>query len=120
VGLEFYGEGVNSREAEIAAKISLEIPLPFMRIDFLRSADGNLIFCEFTPRPGDFEKLNAGTDARLGREYSAAFARLYDDVLNGKSFKLFSQLCAEPGSQAQQIATEPNRLSLQHGYPYIS
>jgi hypothetical protein len=96
-GLEFEGEGVSADEANFAAKLSLEIPLPFMRIDFLRSADGSLIFCEFTSRPGQFEKFDGATDVLLGREYIAASARLHDDALNGKSFKLYSQLCAEGG-----------------------
>jgi len=88
-GLEFNGEGVTAQEIASVAEISLEIPVPFIRVDFLRSEDGSLVFGEFTPRPGEFHTFNSVTDSSLGREYNAALARLNDDILMGKSFAAF-------------------------------
>ena len=97
-GLEFEGDGITPQEIEAVAKITLEIPAPFIRVDFLRSEDGHLIFGEFTPRPGEFHKFNSMTDSSLGREYNAAVARLNDDILTGKSFTTFSAMTAKTGS----------------------
>jgi hypothetical protein len=89
--LQFEGEGFASAELESAARVSLQIPLPFVRIDFLRSASG-LVFGEFTPEPGKFEKFDTETDVALGHEYNRAAARLQDDLLTGKRFTAFTQL----------------------------
>jgi hypothetical protein len=89
--LQFEGEGFTHAELESAAQVSLQIPLPFIRIDFLRSASG-LVFGEFTPEPGKFEKFDTETDVALGHEYNRAAARLQDDLLAGKRFTAFTQL----------------------------
>jgi hypothetical protein len=89
--LQFKGEGFTGAELESAAQVSLQIPLPFIRIDFLRSASG-LVFGEFTPEPGKFEKFDTETDVALGHEYNRAAARLQDDLLAGKKFTAFTQL----------------------------
>jgi acylphosphatase len=72
-------------------KLSLKIPSPFMRIDFLRLED-RLVFGEFTPSPGDFEQFDADTDARLGWEFASARGRLVGDFLKGKRFEEFLAL----------------------------
>jgi hypothetical protein len=89
--LQFVGEGFTGAELESAAHVSLQVPLPFVRVDFLRSASG-LVFGEFTPEPGKFEKFNSATDVALGHEYNRAAARLQDDLLAGRRFTAFSQL----------------------------
>jgi TupA-like ATPgrasp len=89
--LQFDGAGFTHAELESAARVSLQIPLPFMRIDFLRSASG-LVFGEFTPEPGKFEKFDTETDVALGHEYNRAAARLQDDLLAGKRFAAFTRL----------------------------
>ncbi len=87
--LEFESEGLRPQEFEIAGKISAEIPTPFLRVDFMRAANGDLVFCEFTPSPENFEEHRPSIDLMLGREFTSAEARLKDDLLMGKSFSRF-------------------------------
>ena len=87
--IEFESEGLRTEEVELAAKFSSEIPTPFLRIDFMRAENGDLVFCEFTPCPENFEEFNASIDLMMGREFSSAEARLKDDLLMGKSFSRF-------------------------------
>lgn len=74
------------RELDIARRISLAIPAPFVRIDFLRSAEGPLVFCEFTPRPGMFSRFNPPTNRLFGAAWQRAEARLLADLLAGRRF----------------------------------
>lgn len=87
----FKGEGFNSENLRLAEKISLEIPVPFMRIDFLKTQN-SFFFCEFTPRPGQFDSFSAFYDNLLGSQYLAAESRLHKDLLNGKSFSFFNNI----------------------------
>src|SRR5699024_12457653 len=70
---------------------SSEIPVPFLRIDFLRGEDG-LIFGEFTPKPGNYDEFDERTDQLLGDYFLDAEARLVDDLLNGKQFGAYKEL----------------------------
>ncbi|MDP4528978.1 ATP-grasp fold amidoligase family protein [Alkalimonas delamerensis] len=74
---------------ELVQKLSLEIPAPFMRIDFLLSKN-QLVFGEFTPRPGSFALFNEETDRMLGDYFLKAEARLQRDLLLGKRFEKYS------------------------------
>lgn len=65
--------------------LSLSIPVPFMRIDFLHS-DDDLVFCEFSSAPGMSHCLTPEHDERLGKLYAEAEVRLINDLLDGKSF----------------------------------
>ena len=42
--IEFESEGLRPEEVELAAKISSEIPTPFLRIDFMRAENDDLVF----------------------------------------------------------------------------
>ncbi|KGX87249.1 ATP-grasp fold amidoligase family protein [Pontibacillus litoralis] len=84
----FKGQGVSKQELQLAANLSLEIPAPFIRIDFLRSEDG-LVFGEFTPKPGNYDGFDQQTDQWLGDLFLEAEGRLSQDLLNGKSFEAF-------------------------------
>jgi hypothetical protein len=86
----FKGQGVTQSEIEFASDISLKIPAPFIRIDFLRSENG-LIFGEFTPKPGNYDDFDEKTDKWLGDYFIEAQGRLSDDLLNGKDFLEFKQ-----------------------------
>ena len=91
-GKRFDGEGVTPSQIELAERIGAEIPAPFIRIDFLRSATAaeGMMFCEFTPRPGNFHRFGADVDRQLGEAFLDADARLARDLLAGKRFpKLF-------------------------------
>jgi hypothetical protein len=80
------GHGVTQEQIEIAKYISLQIPAPFMRIDFLRGHDEQIYLAEFCTSPGRFEQFNKETDRHLGDLYLKAEMRLLEDVLNGKRF----------------------------------
>jgi len=86
----FVGEGIRREEIALAERISLEIPVPFMRIDFLRGVDG-LVLNEFTPRPGSTGYMNETWDSHFGRMYHEAEARLLNDLLSGKRFDTFKK-----------------------------
>ncbi|GAA4069224.1 ATP-grasp fold amidoligase family protein [Amphibacillus indicireducens] len=88
---QFEGLGVVAKEIDQALKLSLQIPAPFMRIDFLRT-DKGLYFGEFTPKPGNFDQFDLKTDQKLGQLYLEAEARLNTDLINGKKFTLFDNI----------------------------
>lgn len=73
----------NSSEAE---RISSLIPVPFVRLDFLLSADGSLVLGELSFRPGGFHRFSPKTDRKLGSMYKIAEARLLDDLVAGYTF----------------------------------
>lgn len=50
----FPGTGLTPDYIELAEEVSLKVPIPFMRIDFLKSVNGP-VFGEFTPKPGNFQ-----------------------------------------------------------------
>ena len=58
----------------------------------MRAENGDLVFCEFTPCPENFEEHNATIDLMMGREFTSAEARLRDDLLMGKSFSRFLEI----------------------------
>jgi hypothetical protein len=76
----------------LAEKISAEIPTPFLRVDFLRAANGDLVFSEFTPGPENFDEHTVAIDSMMGTEFISAEARLTDDLLMGKSFACFRKI----------------------------
>jgi hypothetical protein len=85
------GHGVTQEQIETAKYISLQIPAPYMRIDFLRGHDG-IYFTEFCFAPGGFGQFDAETDRRLGYLYLRAEIRLQNDLPGGKAFKHFARL----------------------------
>ncbi len=87
----FRGEAATQEEISLVENISLEIPAPFIRIDFLRGKDG-LVFGEFTPRPGSTGYLKKEWDQFYGQMYCEAQARLTADLIAGKKFDLFNSI----------------------------
>lgn len=87
----FTGGGVSKEEIALAEKVSLEIPAPFIRMDFLRSSSG-LCFGEFTPRPGIVGGLSRKRDHLYGTFFHQAEARLYKDLLKGKRFNKYHKV----------------------------
>lgn len=82
----FEGTGFNSEVLEYAKNISLNIPAPFMRIDFYKGADGYYLG-ELTPHPGRyFSEYSQELDRYLGKMFSQAEARLFKDLINKKNF----------------------------------
>ncbi|MGP5546795.1 ATP-grasp fold amidoligase family protein [Psychrobacter alimentarius] len=85
----FEGTGFESQVIEYAKKISLNIPAPFMRIDFYKGADGYYLG-ELTPHPGRyFQEYSPELDKQLGKIFSKAEARLFRDLLNNKQFNKY-------------------------------
>ncbi|WP_052345755.1 ATP-grasp fold amidoligase family protein [Paucisalibacillus sp. EB02] len=87
----FKGKGCTKEEIELANHISLTIPAPFIRIDFLRSNKG-LVFGEFTPKPGNYDEFDEATDKWLGDYFMEAEGRLVQDLLNDKEFTFFDEM----------------------------
>lgn len=82
----FEGTGFESQVIEYAKKISLNIPAPFMRIDFYKGADGYYLG-ELTPHPGRyFPEYSPELDKQLGQLFSEAEAKLFQDLLKKKDF----------------------------------
>ena len=88
-GFEDYaGDGFTTEELNRAKSISAKIPLPYARIDFLKSED-ETVFGEIEVNTGGFEKLDRKTDKVLGGCYLKAESRLFYDVWAGKQFPEF-------------------------------
>lgn len=84
----YEGVGVTPEQVELVERISLEIPYPFMRIDMLLG-EGELVFGEFTPRPGSSNVLTPEWDRRMGEMWGLAENRLQQDLLAGKEFSAY-------------------------------
>lgn len=84
----YEGVGVKPEHVELVERISLEIPYPFMRIDMLLGED-ELVFGEFTPRPGSSNVLTPQWDRRLGEMWGLAENRLQQDLIAGKEFSAY-------------------------------
>lgn len=87
----FEGRGITQENVELAASVSREIPVPFIRIDFLHSEDG-LVFGEFTPKPGNYDQFDESTDKLLGELYLEAEINIFYDMLASKSFDYYRGL----------------------------
>lgn len=82
----FEGTGFESQVIEYAKKISLNIPAPFMRIDFYKGVDSYYLG-ELTPHPGRyFPEYSPELDKQLGQLFSEAEAKLFQDLLKKKDF----------------------------------
>lgn len=86
-------DAIGSTEEQLAvvSSLSRRIPVPFMRIDMLRSSDG-LVFGEFTPRPGHFDEFNDHLDRQMGEAWIRAEAAIVEAVLAGDTFPEFATL----------------------------
>lgn len=84
----FDSAGPTAEGLELATKISKQIPHPFMRIDMLKGED-ELVFGEFTPRPGRFHEFSPEWDRRMGEAWARAEDRIQKDLLSGKHFESF-------------------------------
>ncbi|MCW2799761.1 MAG: hypothetical protein JWQ70_1233 [Aeromicrobium sp.] len=87
-----------------AERLSQAIPKPFVRVD-LYDVDGQVVFGEFTPRPGGTELFPAALDERLGHLWERAQARLLNDVIDGADYAL-------------RFGPEPRELQV-GGKPYL-
>lgn len=98
----FIGDGVTENEIKMIEEVSAKIPAPFLRIDFLRS-ENELIFGEFTAKPGNYDEFNDEIDQLLGDYYLEAEARLTKDLFLGKSFDEFKEFYKLIGYEEELI-----------------
>lgn len=70
----------------MAKTLSLEIPSPFVRIDFL-VCNGSIYVGEFTPLPGRYKGFNNEWDVKLGELFVKASIEMAFDISIGKSFQ---------------------------------
>lgn len=87
---QFHGRGFRDDYLPMVEKLSLQLPVPFMRIDYLDTKT-QLVFGEFTPQPGNYHKMNQPLDRLLGKEFLAAEQRLQSDLLKGRSFDIYKK-----------------------------
>lgn len=83
----FDGKGFDKEIFAIAKEVSLLIPLPFIRVDFL-VANKEYRLGELTPIPGFYSRFNNEYDKKLGKEYLRAENKLKNDLLQGRTFPL--------------------------------
>lgn len=83
--LLFKSEKIPDELIEIAKMLSLKVPVPFLRVDFLVTGD-EYYLGEFTPAPGQYWTFNYQWDSLLGRFYNEASMRLLNDIAYGKEF----------------------------------
>jgi hypothetical protein len=72
---------------EVARRLSLHIPRPYVRID-LYDVAGDVVFGELTPRPGSPSSVGAELDRQLGELWERAQARVLNDVIDGGDYRL--------------------------------
>lgn len=94
----FTGTGPTPQDIELVKSVSLRIPVPYVRIDFMKGKSG-LVFGEFTPKPGRFNEFDAKTDTLLGEAFIRARSRVHLDIANGKKFEEYDKLVAEMNSR---------------------
>lgn len=84
------GSGVPSDVLPYAETLSLNSPVPFLRLDFLSGTTGSYLG-EITPHPGDTYAgdLRDQVDRKLGEYFLEAEARLFADLLAGKQFDAY-------------------------------
>lgn len=82
--------GLSAEKLEMVTWMSEQIPVPFMRIDFLNT-EAELVFVEFSSAPGMSHTWNDDYDRLLGRYYNEAEMRLVNDLLAGKQFEGFRE-----------------------------
>lgn len=101
--LAFAGRGITPEDLDTVQKISTAIPFPFMRIDMLNGED-ELVFGEFTPRPGRYHEFNDYWDRRMGEAWARAQSRITFDMLNGKRFDSFVSSMGDVALRASDSA----------------
>ena len=84
----FQGSGVTEEEIQTVEKLSAQLPIPFIRIDFLKTDQG-MVFGEFTPKPGNYDEFDKETDQWMGDYHLDAEGRLAEDLINGKPFDVY-------------------------------
>lgn len=96
-GATFVGDGITPEQVRLAERVSAEVPCPFIRVDFLKTAangSAGMVFGEFAPAPGGYETFNDAMDLALGKLWAEAETRLFDSLMGGKDFAAFRQAVA--------------------------
>ncbi|MBK2238180.1 ATP-grasp fold amidoligase family protein [Francisella philomiragia] len=92
----FEGTGVSQQIFEYAKTISINTPIPVLRIDFL-TCDDKVYLGEITSHPGNVFRGNLDKmDAYLGQLYLEAEAKLFIDLLKGKKFDTYFNVYGKP------------------------
>ncbi|WP_457942088.1 ATP-grasp fold amidoligase family protein [Vreelandella alkaliphila] len=88
----FKGKGVPQEAVELSRIISLNSPVPLLRIDFLVGDDG-LYLGEITPNPGRYAGAYSDKlDNTLGTFFNKSWARLLADLIAGKRFDIYQSI----------------------------
>lgn len=88
----FKGTGIPKSAIEMGKIISLNTPVPLLRIDFLK-ADNSCVLGEITPNPGRYaEGFPKWLDSKMGKKFNQAWAELLADLISGKQFDTYFQI----------------------------
>lgn len=79
----------------MARRISLALPMAFIRVDMFDGPDGPLVG-ELTPTPGGPQMFDRSLDESMGLMWEAAEKRLIDDLLQGRQFPEFMKVTSSP------------------------
>ena len=96
---------------DLAKEISLELPIPFVRIDFL-VLNNEIFLGEFTPIPGGYTSFNQEWDQKLGEIYQSAMARISNDVAYGKVFDKYQKLVKNERKVIDKMKLEISQASI--------
>lgn len=83
--LLFESKKIPEKLINIAKELSLKVPVPFLRVDFLVTGE-DYYLGEFTPAPGQYWTFNYKWDSLLGHYYNEASMNLLNDIAYGKDF----------------------------------
>lgn len=117
--------GVPASYLEEVGHLSRQIPVPFMRIDYLNGIDG-LVFNEMSSAPARSHSWSATYDRRMGKLYHEAQIRLLNDLLDGKEFARYkrfrllqraAQRSGAPSPTAESPLLDAGTNSLRRGRP---
>lgn len=100
----FRGEAPPESLYRLASKVSLAVPAPFVRIDFLCVGDRTCLG-EYTPAPGGYSQFDDLWDRRLGAAYFRAALRLCHAVGYGENFDTFRTLEKDEAAIVAMINT---------------
>ena len=103
----FKGEGFSREDIQLTEHISSEIPVPFIRLDFIKSCSG-LVYCEAHTVIGEYGFFNKKMDHWLGEMYLEAEGRLLVDLFRKKPFDAYSSFFLTKEGSCSSVAGRRN------------
>lgn len=102
---------LTDEQLALVEHLSLELPAPFMRIDFLHDGD-DLHFLGMSSLPPGSDSYSASYNRRTGKKYLQAENRLMDDLLAGKQFDAHAEFLRQREAGADRSPNAVQRASI--------